>query len=192
MNRTASLLAALSLLTFGCNKGPEKLPPKPQNPPAASGGAPHGPMGSTSTGGQAGPVHGGVGTQAGEGEPLWAGSIELRGELSSREDGSLFVVVRPPGGGMPLVVRKFDLADAPPAPEGQLRHVSFRLASGDAMFLASPPPEVCDMEVYFDPDGVVETKEGRVGGTVQVNKGDLGLHLSLDPATNTLENTGGH
>lgn len=151
---------------------PQGHPPLPGQMPAGHpplGGSPHGaPHGGHAAVG---------GAPVGPGEALLGGRVVLRGALAERREGGVFLIGRASGAGM-LLVRKLELSEARPGAEGVLE-LAFQLDGQDVT--ASSLPDRMQLEVYFDPDGVVETREGRVGRTFEVERGDLALELVLDP-----------
>lgn len=152
---------------------PQGHPPIPGQVPAG-----HPPLGSSPHGAP----HGGHavvgGAPVGPGEALLGGRVVLRGELAEQRGGGVFLIGRASGAGM-LLVRKLELAEGRPGADGTLE-LAFQLDGQDVT--AGSLPDRMQLEVYFDPDGVVETREGRVGRTFEVERGNLSLDLVLDPA----------
>lgn len=204
--RTATLALALSLASSACFEGPQRLDPQaphasrplaatqpaardgglpeghppinpqlpPGHPPLQGSGDPHGPHG------QASPPHGMPRPgHAPTGEVLFAGRVELMGPIAQQTRGGVFLIARAPGQGGSLLVRKLEVADGELREDGT-RVLAFELSDQDSH--GTPIPAEVLLEVYFDPDGIVETREGRVGSTSEAKRGDLELRIVLDPA----------
>jgi hypothetical protein len=149
------LALALSLaLAQGCSDPPVPIPsPKPQVAPAD-----------------------GV---------LVAGRVRLRGALAERYDGVLWLSLVARGQRMPIRFRAFALTsgDISDAVAGE-RVLAFDLREGDVMaggMPVQPLPAEIEVRALFDPDSMVETKDGQVAAQAPVRVGDRGVDLVLDP-----------
>ena len=116
----------------------------------------------------------------------FAGQIALRGELAQAREGSLFVIVRQKGSRMPSLARKYEVADPLWVDRGTERVLRFSLdeaspedrMGGTGIALAGE----IELEARFDPDGVLETKEGNRSEVVAVERGDQEVSVVLGAA----------
>ena len=96
------------------------------------------------------------------------------------QDGYIFVSLRLPGQSMPFMSYKIALADYPPV-AGSERSVPFELSDRTNQMPGGAPPELADSQLEiaarFDPDGIVDTKEGAVTVATPVGWGASGLEL---------------
>jgi hypothetical protein len=217
-----TLVLPLLLGLGACFEGPERLDPstRQQAPPVTARPADHNhplpaghpplagqlppghppldsqlPPGHPTLGGAArGMPHGmpnvGHGTNGtATGEVLFAGSVVLAGELGERRQGGVFVIARAPGGGGSLLVRKLEVSEGERGADGA-RILAFELTDQDSHGVQIPPD--VQLEVYYDPDGIVETREGRVTRVFPATRGDLSLRLVLDPTESPSPAGGGY
>lgn len=150
---------------------PEGHPPIPGTLPPG-----HPPLPGMQAGSPHGSPHGEHGAPSGE--PIFAGYIVLAGEIAHRSEGAVFVIARAPGQAGSLLVRKLELSDGELRADGT-RSIPFELSEQDSH--GAQIPAQVQIEVYYDPDGIVETREGRVGRTQSALRGDLQLRIVLDP-----------
>ncbi len=146
-----------SLLLGGCERPPAAVP---GSPAAASSGA--------------AAVHGGEPSAVAEStasvpKPLYRGQVRLTGDLAqAAAPAVLFVQVKPRGQNVPLLIRKYDLADpALPAAVKDERRFDFELTHDDTMTgqpLSAPLVGELDIEALFDPTG------GLIDKSVQVRQ----------------------
>jgi hypothetical protein len=114
----------------------------------------------------------------------FSGRATLVGDLAAAESGALMVSVYTPGSKMPLMTYRVGM-DSPEVSrvDGEV-HFDFLLDPTTSMIPGSVPEDLpLELEVRFDEDGIVETKEGDVTARVPVELGDddLELTLSRDP-----------
>jgi hypothetical protein len=120
----------------------------------------------------------------GSGDTLFAGRVRLTGALAEESRGVLNLVVRERGQRMPILLQRFTL-DAPEIsdPENGVRELRFELSSLDQMGgVGRALPEQLEFRAAYDPDGLVETKEGMVTVEVPVVLGDRSIDVQLPPA----------
>jgi len=121
---------------------------------------------------------------AGSGETLFAGRVRLTGALAEESNGVINLVVRERGQRMPILLKRFTL-DAPEIgdPEDGVRELRFELSSLDQMGgLGRALPEALEFRAAYDPDGIVETKEGMVTVEIPVKLGDRSIDVQLTPS----------
>jgi len=110
----------------------------------------------------------------------FSGRATLVGELADVDRGALMVSVYPTGNKMPLLTYRVDL-DSPQVTraEGEL-HFDFQLDTPTSMIPGSVPEGMSvEVEVRYDVDGYVETKDGDVTVRVPAQPGDDDLALTL-------------
>lgn len=120
----------------------------------------------------------------GAGDTLFAGRVRLTGALAEESRGVLNIVVRERGQRMPILLQRFTL-DAPEIgdPVNGVRELRFELSSLDQMGgVGRAFPEQLEFRAAYDPDGLVETKEGMVTVEVPVALGDRSIDVQLPPA----------
>jgi len=141
--------------------------------------------------GQAGPLPPGTSTELPEGHPpiggratvdagddvRFGGVVRLRGKLASAPEGYVFISVKPEGIRMPAFSRRYALADAEPAVDG-VRRLPFDLDKTNMM--GGLVPGALVLEARFDPDGIVESREGVVTASVPTKVGDMAAEIDLD------------
>lgn len=130
----------------------------------------------------------GHGSQAGvPSDPArFAGQVALRGDLAQAREGSLFVIVRQKGSRMPSLARKYEVGDPVWIDRGDERVLRFALdeaspedrMGGTGIALAGE----LELEARFDPDGVLETKEGNRSEVVAVERGEQDVSVVLGGA----------
>lgn len=153
---------------------------KPTSPQTAS---PHGQAGGPGAGQE--PValatpHGGTG--AAPGEPLFAGTLRLEGSLASASTGGIFIIGRNAQSGALSLVRKYEIAEAVASADGTALVLDFTLDSSHGMGgVGAPPAAEISLVLRYDPDGIVETREGQVETSLVVASGRLDLALTLTP-----------
>jgi hypothetical protein len=114
----------------------------------------------------------------------FSGKAILTGELAKKREGFVFVSVRPVGGRTPFLSYKVDLSKAT-APtlvdgEGGTRELHFVLNNSTSMMPGGVPKEVpLELQVLFDPDGFVDTKDGVISAVAPAKSGDSDLVLTL-------------
>lgn len=175
---TYSLLIILGLGGLGaCGDAPQHLsgPPPAAHLPAS----PHGvtPTGAEDQVALANP-HGGTGEEPGE--PLYGGTLLLEGSLATAETGGIFIIGRQVESGVLTLVRKYEIAEALPSEDGTVRRLEFSLDNTHGMGGASAAlAQEIQLVVRFDPDGLVESKEGQVEESQVVATGTLDLEMTL-------------
>jgi hypothetical protein len=110
----------------------------------------------------------------------FSGRATLLGELAAADAGMLMVSVYTPGSNMPLMTYGVGL-DSPEVTrlENELRF-DFRLDPTTSMIPGSVPEGLpLELEVRFDRDGKVETRQGDVTARVPAELGDDDLELIL-------------
>ncbi len=112
----------------------------------------------------------------------FAGVVRLQGALAEKKSGFLFVSIKPKGIAMPCYSRKYSLADEELEPgEGGERVLRFELDQSHSLGGLVDGELVA--EAYFDPDGLVDTKEPEiVRASVATQPDDEGLELVLKPS----------
>jgi len=110
----------------------------------------------------------------------FSGRATLVGELGRVDQGALIVSVYPTGNKMPLMTYRVDLQSPQVTRgEGEL-YFDFRLDPTTSMIPGSVPEGMSvEVEVRYDADGYVETKEGDVAVRVPAQPGDEDLALTL-------------
>jgi hypothetical protein len=114
-------------------------------------------------------------------EGSFAGTIRLRGSLATREDGFVFVSVRPGPDGMYCYMRRYSLSDpAHRHDEAGERVIAFELNKSHTLTGLIDAELV--LEAYFDSDGDVLTRESEpILLRVPVEPDDMEIELVLDP-----------
>jgi hypothetical protein len=159
---TSLLCLAVFALTTGCGDAPQKLGP------------------ADVVGGHSADDGHDHSAHAPNAAPSWTGTIVLEGELAELQDGYIFVSLRLQGQSMPFMSYKIALADYPPV-AGSERRVPFELSDRTNQMPGGAPPELADSQLEiaarFDPDGIVDTKEGAVTVATPVGWGGSGLEI---------------
>jgi hypothetical protein len=114
-------------------------------------------------------------------EGSFAGTIRLKGSLATREDGFVFVSVRPGPTGMYCYMRRYALSDpAHQDDETGERVIAFELNKSHT--LSGLIDAELFLEAYFDSDGDVLTMESEpILRQVRVEPNDMEIELVLDP-----------
>jgi hypothetical protein len=184
------LVPLFALACLACGDAPRPASRELSTPtPAASSELPpgHPPLNPLPAGHPQ--VGGGAANQAPElNDPSqFAGRALLKGELATATQGRIIVSLRQKGMRMPLWAYVLDLAD----PElekkglqpavGGTRELIFAL-NKDTTILPSPLPKGVELEVEvaYDADGSVDTRDDSVSGVVDAKPGDLGLEIVLE------------
>jgi hypothetical protein len=82
--------------------------------------------------------------------------------------------------GVLTLVRKYEIAEALPSEDGTVRRLEFSLDNTHGMGGASAAlAQEIQLVVRFDPDGLVESKEGQVEESQVVATGTLDLEMTL-------------
>ncbi|HVS11677.1 MAG TPA: hypothetical protein VMS76_17550 [Planctomycetota bacterium] len=183
--RCAALVVATALVSIACGDAPQPVdtpPPRPAalppgHPPVAGGGA------STPRGlpPDHPPIGGGAPAAAGP-DAVFEGRVILSGELAHVDEGFLIVSVRAKGSKAPM--RSYKTAvDDPRTTEsaGETRIFHFRLDRDTDMMGGGEVPEgiPLELQVLYDPDGYVESKEGQEIAVVPVERGQGGIEVRL-------------
>ncbi len=184
------LVPLLALACLACGDAPRPANREPSIPaPAANSELPpgHPPLNALPSG------HPQVGDTESSAAPelndpsQFAGRALLKGELATATQGRIIVSLRQKGMRMPLWAYVLDLAD----PElekkglqpavGGTRELIFAL-NKDTTILPSPLPKGVELEVEvaYDADGSVDTRDDAVAGVVDAKPGDLGLEIVLE------------
>lgn len=186
-------LCLVALTVLACGDAPRPAGPAPSQPksPAKAGPLPdgHPPLGELPAGH---PQLSGAAAQRPElNDPSqFAGTALLKGELASATSGRLMVSLRQKGQSgpkMPLWAYVVDLDDPDAqkkglsAPGGDTREFVFVL-NKDTTILPSPLPKNVELEVElrYDADGSVDTRDDAVFAVVDAARGDTGLSLVLE------------
>ncbi len=111
----------------------------------------------------------------GSADARFAGTLRLRGELAAQREGFVMLSVKPEGVRMPCYSRKYAVAEASPE-DGGLR-LDFEL--GPESRMGKIPPGGIVLEARFDPDGMVESKEGVVLATMPIQVGATDAEIVL-------------
>lgn len=117
-------------------------------------------------------------------EAVFSGTLRLAGPLAEVRTGFVFFSVRPKGQRGPLLGYRIDLAD-PDLREPVLvrtsdgtRELNFLLNQRTSMMPGAVPRDVAlEFQVMYDPDGDIDTQDGRYETVVPTKIGD---ELSLD------------
>jgi len=166
-------LLAAPILLCACGDRPEQVAP-------VAGAQP---PGGALSGGESRPLERpgmGRGDQP-PGHPLFAGEVILERALKNVQTGFLFVTVRAVDGRTPILARRYDVSQESSLTATGFKRVLFSLSLADGS--ATDPSEVPDdvvLDVWYDPDGKVETEEGVSRKPSPVRKGDVGLEVRLD------------
>jgi hypothetical protein len=171
------LLAALA----ACSDAPGAAHAPAAHAPAASN--PHDPHAGLPAGHPPlAPVHGA------EDVGQVAGRAVLRGELASATGGCLFVTLRQAGQRMPTWTYRVDLDDPDAAKKGLAeakdgaRELTFVLNQRTSLMKVPVDTTVpLEVQVMFDPDGNVDSREGQVSSIAPAKLGDEDVRLELAP-----------
>lgn len=119
----------------------------------------------------------------GEAQRLFAGEVRLLGGLASAREGVLWLYARQTGTRSPVLIRRYRMDDAAFRQEGEERVLAFELRSVDSMMPGMPValPEQVELKIEYDPDGLVETKEGTEAVVLPVAAGTFDIAVSLRP-----------
>jgi hypothetical protein len=110
-----------------------------------------------------------------------SGRAILEGALAQASEGFLMVSAFPPGSRMPLLSYRVPISD-PSIQKGSdgRRVFTFHLDPHTSMIPGSVPAGTqVELEIRYDRDGVVETKDGDVTAKSTVKVGDSALELVL-------------
>jgi hypothetical protein len=112
---------------------------------------------------------------------LFAGVAVLRGEVATATTGALYVILRTRGSAAPAMARRYDLDDpALGAMHAGARRLAFELTLQDDMLgQGSVPPGELELEVRFDRDGDIGTKDDTLRAVAPTRAGETGLELVL-------------
>lgn len=118
----------------------------------------------------------------GEGDLLFAGRAVLADELAGIESGSVFVnVFNQRGDRIPSYSRKYELDDPAFRAGDEGLVLSFALDQTHNMVgMGMPLGDDPQIEVRYDPDGAVETKDGVRSAWTAARRGTTGIALVLD------------
>ncbi|HJO25998.1 MAG: hypothetical protein CMK00_06705 [Planctomycetes bacterium] len=175
------LILLPGLISLGaCGEAPQHVSPQESGQPATH--QPASPHGADGIGGPASVAlaapHGGSGEEPGE--PLYGGTVRLEGELATAQTGGVFIIGRQVGSGLLTLVRKYEISEAALSADGSARLLSFTLDNTHGMGGASAAlDQELTLVVRYDPDGLVESKEGQVEASLVAATGSLDLELTL-------------
>ncbi len=117
-----------------------------------------------------------------------AGRAVLRGELANATAGCLFVTLRQAGQRMPTWTYRVDLDDPDVARKGLAaaadgaRELTFVLNQKTSLMKVPVDTTVpLEVQVMFDPDGNVDSREGQVSAVAPAKLGDEDVLLELAP-----------
>jgi hypothetical protein len=183
--RSAALLVATALLSGACGDAPQPVDTPPPRPAALPAGHPPVAGGGANAAQGLPPDHpaigGGAPAAAGP-DAVFEGRAILGGELAHVDEGFLIVSVRAKGSRAPM--RSYKTAvDDPRATEsaGETRIFRFRLDRDTDMMGGGEVPEgiPLELQVLYDPDGYVDSKEGQESAVVPVERGQGGIEIRL-------------
>lgn len=133
---------------------------------------------------QSAPGGGAVASSTSSKSVRFAGRVYLTGSLATAKSGSLFVIVRQPGSRVPSLTRKYEIADPAWSLQDDMRMLYFALDERDNMGgVGAPMNEHMELEVRYDPDGIIDTADGVEKTIVSVSPGDTELAVTLSPTT---------
>lgn len=179
--RYSSILLLLPLTA--CGKGPEKISAPPE-PVDSHAGHDHGPMGAADGQMPNDAAHGGLqsphGTQnvSSEVKVIASGTAELAGDFAGVAEGWLFVMTRDPETGAPGFVSKVAVADGTMNAAGH-QVVPFQVSTGD-FSMGGPVGDSFTLEVFYDHDGMVDSKAGNGTVAVPAKTGQTGVVLKIE------------
>jgi hypothetical protein len=176
---TASLLVLSALVFPACGDAPRSAPP--EGPDASAPSDPHAglPSGHPSLDAAQPPASSGQ----------VAGRAILKGDLAQASSGCLFVTLRIADQKMPTWTYRVDVVD--PSKSGQglaaskdgVRELIFVLNQQTSLFPgAIDPTGRYEVQVMYDPDANVDSKEGQVSAIAKAKIGADDVYLELDPA----------
>ncbi|MAF66548.1 MAG: hypothetical protein CMJ84_12940 [Planctomycetes bacterium] len=113
-------------------------------------------------------------------EPLFAGAVVFEMALKEVDSGFLFLNIRPTVHAPPLLSRRYEVATDTSLTANGYKQIVFALSARDSMMGPVEIPEEVVLEAWYDPDGMVETKEGVSRKPMTVHRGDLSLEVRLD------------
>ncbi|MDP6763043.1 MAG: hypothetical protein QF903_05570 [Planctomycetota bacterium] len=113
-------------------------------------------------------------------EPLFAGAVVFEMDLKEVDSGYLFLNIRPEVHAPPLLSKRYEIATDTTRTENGYQQIVFDLSARDSMMGPVEIPEKVVLEAWYDPDGMVETKEGVSRKPMTVHRGDLSLEVRLD------------
>jgi len=185
--RSAALLVATALLAGACGDAPQPVDTPPARPAALPAG--HPPVAGATAARGLPPDHppiGGAAPAAAGPDAVFEGRVILGGELAHVDEGYLMVSVRAKGSKAPM--RSYKAAiDDPQATQsaGDTRIFRFRLDRDTDMMGGGPIPEgiPLELQVLYDPDGFVDSKEGQESAVVAVERGQSGIEVRLPPGS---------
>lgn len=113
-------------------------------------------------------------------EPLFAGAVIFEMALKEVDSGYLFLNIRPTIHEPPLLSRRYEVATDTTRTANGYKQIVFALSARDSMMGTVEIPAKVVLEAWYDPDGLVETKEGVSRKPMTVHRGDLSLDVRLD------------
>lgn len=115
--------------------------------------------------------------------PMFAGRAILEGSLAEVDTGAVFVNVwNGPNDPMPALCRKYEIDDPAFHEEGGRLVLRFALDESHNMAgMGVPVGDDLDLEIRYDPDGAVDTKDGVESAWVAARPGDTAIEVSLRP-----------
>ena len=173
LHRSTASLFLLSALVFpACGDAPRSAPPE-----SASASAPSDPHAGLPAG------H----PPASSGQV--AGRAILKGDLAQASGGCLFVTLRIAGQKMPTWSYRVDVVDPSESGKGLaatkdgVRELIFVLNQQTTLFQGVIDPTAkYEVQVMYDPDANVDSKEGQVAQVAAAAIGADDVYLELDPA----------
>ena len=129
--------------------------------------------------------HGGAGHAPADSEPLFFGQVRLTGELAKVTEGRVFVYARQPGTRIPTLIQHLEIPFF--EQDGEDKVQAYELTSSHTMGgMQMEIPDTLELKIYFDPDGLVDTREGQEEIIVPTVAGqkryDVTLHDGMDSA----------
>ncbi|MFT4540965.1 MAG: hypothetical protein ACI841_001723 [Planctomycetota bacterium] len=118
-----------------------------------------------------------------QGEVIFSGEVRMTEELANADKGVVWLYARKVKTRSPLLIKRYPL-DAPEFQvDGADRVLGFAIRSTDTMMSGMTvelPPDL-ELKIEYDPDGLVETKEGTEAVVMPVAPGSLEIKVILKP-----------
>lgn len=110
----------------------------------------------------------------------FAGTVQFAEELAQAPQAVIFVVIRNRNSSMPALTRRYEAGAIGTGPNGE-RVLPFRIGGEDDMAgMGAPLGDDLELQVIFDRDGSLETKDDAARATVPVRAGQADIRLTLD------------
>jgi hypothetical protein len=110
---------------------------------------------------------------------LFFGEVRLTGKLAQIDQGTVFVYARQPGTRIPTLIQHLNVPEF--KVDGDAKVHSYELTDAHTMGgMSVEIPENLELKIYYDPDGMVDTREGQEEIVLQTTPGqkryDAELH----------------